>query len=77
MNVLRRFIAILYATWLEFVNGPAVDTIARQAKLVRQQRQLLARQAEQVRRYKHRTHAEICQSRIFRLQIWRSLNGKN
>ena len=75
--MLRRLKSFIQAAALHAVNKPAVDAIARQAKTLKRQRQAIARLTTQIYRQRRRAQAKLSQSRIFRLQIWRSLNGKN
>jgi len=75
--MLRRFIAILQATALHIINRPAVDAIARQAKQIVRLKRTVAQMEFRMRRYRRHTVTERNRSRVFRLQIWRSLDGKN
>jgi len=77
MKLFRRFIAIVQATALHILAGPAFRAIARQAKQIVRLKRTVAQMEFRMRRYRRHTVTERNRSRVFRLQIWRSLDGKN
>jgi len=77
MRLLRRIRALLQSAILAFANRPAGDAVDRQAERIARQEETIERMEYQLRRYRHRVQREKNRAGLLRLQIWRSINGRN